>query len=275
MNKTHKLYPLKGFEDYKISKWGEIYSTITKRYLKYDITKQGYCRIKLLDPRLGKIKNYSVHRLVALQFIPNPRKLPQVNHRDGNKKNNSVFNLEWCTSEYNIRHAVENRLYKIEEDSPTAKLTKEDVFKIHWLYTVRKFNKTEISKMYNISDATVGNILCGKRWSETYKELYDTYSVYKTKRRRFINSTTVTNIIKEYYLNNLSSLELEKKYSISNGYISKLVRGQHIEGIDKNIFKEIYERLGNQQPSLCNYRKVQRLKSACQYLKLNSDNDIV
>lgn len=275
MDKTHKLYLLKGFEDYKISKFGEIYSTITKRYLKYNITKQGYCRIRLLDPRIGKTKNYFVHRLVAVQFIPNPRKLPQINHKDGNKKNNSIFNLEWCTSEYNIRHAVENKLYKIEEDSPTAKLTKEEVIKIHWLYTVRKFNKTEISKIYKISDATVGNILCGKRWSKTYKELYGSYSDFKTKRRRFIDNTIIKNIIKEYYLDNLSSLELEQKYNISNSYISKLIRGRHTEGIDKNIFKEIYKRLGNQQPSLCNYRKAQRLKNACLYLKLNTDNDIV
>lgn len=58
----------------------------------------------------GKSKTHSVHRLVALTFIENPNKLPAVNHIDGNKENNSVENLEWCTNHENQMHASKNGL---------------------------------------------------------------------------------------------------------------------------------------------------------------------
>ena len=57
-------------------------------------------------------KTYKVHRLVAICYIENPNNLPQVNHIDGNKTNNHVSNLEWCTASYNTQHAYDNGLAK-------------------------------------------------------------------------------------------------------------------------------------------------------------------
>lgn len=66
----------------------------------------GYPRIKFHS------KRYSVHRLVAMAFIPNPENKPEVNHIDGNKTNNNVGNLEWVTHSENVKHAVRTGLWK-------------------------------------------------------------------------------------------------------------------------------------------------------------------
>lgn len=73
-------------------------------------TKWGYKRIGLSQN--GKVKFYTIHKLVAETFIPNPENLPCVNHKDGNKENNNVNNLEWCTYQDNNRHARKTGLNK-------------------------------------------------------------------------------------------------------------------------------------------------------------------
>ena len=68
---------------------------------------KGYLRLNLCKE--GKQKPFKVHRLVAQAFIPNPNNLPQVNHKDENKENNCITNLEWCTNEYNHNYGTRNK----------------------------------------------------------------------------------------------------------------------------------------------------------------------
>lgn len=244
-----KYYKIKGYEDYFITKSGKIFSLLTNKELKFDRSCRGYCKVKLMDRRLGKFITLQVHRLVAIQFIPNPNNLPEVNHKDGNHSNNSVYNLEWCTSEYNHRHALDNNLYKIEEDSPRAKLTKENVINIYKDYEVCK-NKTTLAKKYNVSDALIGEIVRGVRWSRTYKEYYGKASEYKKPKRKKLSQQILKTIIYEYYVNNKNTVEIEKLTGVTNGYISKIVRGIVYPKEFNAILLEIKKKLDNQQPTL-------------------------
>ena len=91
----------KGYEGlYQVSNLGRIWSIKGQRYLKGCEDKDGYLRINL-KAKNGKAKTERVHRLVAIAFIPNPLGLPVVNHKDENKQNNAVDNLEWCSVRYN------------------------------------------------------------------------------------------------------------------------------------------------------------------------------
>lgn len=91
-----------GYEGlYEVSSYGGV-----RRYHSYDLklynTNKGYLQVYLYNN--GVRKGIKVHRLVAQTFIPNPDCLPQVNHKDENKTNNRVDNLEWCDCKYNIKY---------------------------------------------------------------------------------------------------------------------------------------------------------------------------
>lgn len=99
---------------YKISNTGKVisfkYDKNGKELGQYMTGKgyekgNGYMTVCLYIPNSTVSRNYKVHRLVADHFIPNPNNLPQVNHKDGNKTNNNVDNLEWCNNSYNQKHA--------------------------------------------------------------------------------------------------------------------------------------------------------------------------
>lgn len=96
--------------DYMISDHGRILSFKgkSKLIISSTITSKGYEYVAIRQK--GIYVGYSVHRLVATAFIPNPKRLPQVNHLDGNKLNNHVANLEWCDAYDNIMHAIQNGL---------------------------------------------------------------------------------------------------------------------------------------------------------------------
>ena len=115
---------IKGYEGfYKISNYGRIKSLSTE----YKMPNGGIAKRKgrILKQSKNKINNYRVvtlnyqerkrfyvHRLVAYTFIPNLKNLPQVNHIDGNKDNNNVWNLEWCSAKQNVQHSIKNNLRK-------------------------------------------------------------------------------------------------------------------------------------------------------------------
>lgn len=106
---------------YKVSKEGEVFSCRNNIIRKTD--KSGrYERLSMTDHQ-GNTRNLSVHRLVALTYIPNPENKPTVNHIDGNKFNNHVSNLEWATQQENQAHADLLGLNKVKGiDNPTFKV---------------------------------------------------------------------------------------------------------------------------------------------------------
>ncbi len=102
-----KWLPIKNHETYLISDSGKVKNKFGV-ILKPQPTNKQYLRVDLY--KNGKCKHFKIHRLVAEAFIPNPNNLPQVNHKDCNKQNNSADNLEWTNNQLNMRHAYDNNL---------------------------------------------------------------------------------------------------------------------------------------------------------------------
>ena len=117
--------PIENYPNYQVSNFGNVkskerYTKARKeqiihrkeRLLKQLTDSKGYLYVRLYNDK--GFKNIKVHRLVANSFLENPNNLPQVNHIDGNKQNNNVFNLEFCTGLDNIRHSIKNGLVDLE-----------------------------------------------------------------------------------------------------------------------------------------------------------------
>ena len=168
---------LKGYEDtYQISESGRVF---TKRRLIDNqiyygkelipqLTKDGYLKVTL--SKYGESKRFYLHRLVAIQFIDNPNNLSQVNHKDGNKLNNNVNNLEWCTKEDNQKHAVDMGLMQRGEARPSSKLTEKQVLEIYKLKGILRTQ--DIANIYGVSKNTICVILRGAKWKYLYKQYF-------------------------------------------------------------------------------------------------------
>ena len=110
---------IKGYEGlYKVSSEGRIKSlnynhTCKEQILKPGSNKKGYLRVVLC--KKGKFKTFLIHRLVSASFIPNPDNLPEVNHKDEDKTNNNVSNLEWCNRKYNSNYGTRTERMAISQ----------------------------------------------------------------------------------------------------------------------------------------------------------------
>lgn len=154
-----------GYEGlYTVNENGEIYSTRSKKILKPFFRgirpDNKYLVVDLHKNNKGK--TISVHRIVAETFIPNPDNLPCVNHKDGNKFNNCVDNLEWVTYAENNQHAVDNGLkkYKKGTENKLSKLSYEQVVEIkqNLILGDPQFGARPLSKQYGVDHSIILDI---------------------------------------------------------------------------------------------------------------------
>lgn len=140
------------FEKYVVQEDGEIYSLYINQYLSKTLNKDGYYTVSFYGN--GIRRPFLVNRLMGELFLPNPNNLPIINHKDSNKLNNRIENLEWATVKRNNEHALENG--KKSRARPVWQFTKNGEF-IESFPTV-----TDASKKTGVSNGCIQTVLSGK-----------------------------------------------------------------------------------------------------------------
>lgn len=166
---THCKYELT--YNYYVTDDGRVWSEKSKRFLSTQKDKDGYLKVRLRSndlPAEGRHR-YSVHRLVLENFCPveNMENL-QVNHIDGNKENNNLYNLEWVSCKQNISHAINNKLRA--GINGAAKLTKEQVKEIY-IRSHKGEKNINLAKEFNLHPDSIGRIKNQKLWRNITKDI--------------------------------------------------------------------------------------------------------
>lgn len=211
--------PIPDFDKYEVSNFGRVKS-LQERWRKPRILKpatnyKGYLLVQLCIN--GKGKNFRVHRLVALAFIPNPEGKPEINHRDGCRLNNFVGNLEWVTSSENQRHAYLTGLQVAMqgEKHANAKLTNQQVLYIK--ENPLDLTNVKLAEMFSVDSATISLIQRGKRWKQVEGAV---------RPKRHIPDDVRNQIRAEYVFGSheFGSRALAKKYGVGQGTILRIIR---------------------------------------------------
>lgn len=175
---------IEGYPNYQISNMGRVKSlgnnkTRKEKILKSGKNEKGYLIVNLFKE--GKGKSFKVHRLVATAFLPNPNNLPQVNHKDENKTNNRVDNLEYCDSKYNMNYGTRTE----KTQKPILQFSKTGEFIKKWDSAIQVERELGFNQG-NISICCKGKLKTayGYRWCYHYKSLWEKKHIPLIKQKK-------------------------------------------------------------------------------------------
>ena len=215
---------------YSVSNLGRVKSNYAnkERILKPFFNKDGYLMVDIRHSH--ERKSISVHRLVAIAFIPNPNNYPEVNHKDENKTNNCVDNLEWCDDKYNCNYGTRNQR--------KAENCKKKVFSVDKNGTIKYYNSTKdaavltgldstsisksLSKNYN-KNKTAGGMLWFYNTEDNIKMVKEN-NIKAVTNKKGIYSVDENNNIENY----TSISEAQRKTGINN--INRSLKNKTIAG---------------------------------------------
>lgn len=169
---------------YTIDTIGRVFSKISNKYLKPFISPSGY---QLVDiHHNGRGHTLQLHRIVAGMFIPNPDNLPTVNHKDGDKSNNRVSNLEWMSITDNVRHAWDIGLAKPRYgiDNPSNVYTPEQIHEVCQYLMENALTDDEISRRCCVNKTLLRDIKYRGKWKHISRDYNIPYGRKGFKRLR-------------------------------------------------------------------------------------------
>ena len=149
--------------DYEINKIGEVRRISSKRVKKPYLRKDGYIGIQLYKSKNEKL-NFQLHRLIAIAFIDKPIGKEFINHKDSNRQNNTIDNLEWVTKQENIIHGYKSGFASNRgSKNGFSKLNEEEVLEIR-KKKIEGYTYQQLAALYNVSYNCIAGIIQKTNW---------------------------------------------------------------------------------------------------------------
>lgn len=212
-----------GLPNYAVTRCGKVYSLNSNKYLKPKVDRYGYEAV-CMRANNENVHN-TVHRLVALTYLPTELEDATVNHIDGNKLNNSLINLEWISSRDNARHAMNTGL------TIGTALTDEEVHSI-CKYIQDGFRNCDIKQILGVETiTTIEKIRSGKHFTDISRE-YD-FSKNSLGRRQTISTPKIIKVC-ELLQDKQSVSFIAKKVSCSSGTVYRVKNRTRFTSISNN-----------------------------------------
>ena len=150
------------YSDFLINKNGEVKNTKTNHVYKNYVHSSGYVVLTLPMGKRGKVKTIRLHKALAETFIPNPNNYKVVHHKDEDKSNYSLNNLEWTTNKLNTTYHLQE-LHKDTTFFNNRKLTKQDINFIK--NNKGKISYSKLAELFNVSKTTIVNVMNDKLYN--------------------------------------------------------------------------------------------------------------
>lgn len=239
-NEVSKMKFIPGFKNlYSVTEDGRVFSHIRNRFRKLFDDKKGYLTIRLQTE--NGTKSYRVHRLVALTYIPNPGNKETVNHKDANKLNNCVSNLEWMSHQENMAHAYSNNLigHTKGKDHHFYGITPSYCKPVYCRQTGEKFeSSSHAARNFRLDPSCVNKVLRGEK---NHCRGYS-FSFQKTKKESFVE---IAETRKKVICKNNGKVfdgikEAAKELHLDFSAVSKICRGlrSHTKGYSFEYYTE-------------------------------------
>jgi hypothetical protein len=271
------------FPNYSVSNIGNVMNNKTNKLLKL-CDKSGYYNVSLTNITLNnKIKKtMKVHRLVACAFIENPENKPEVNHKDKNKLNNKVSNIEWNTRLENCQHKSIGLVYKSNKNRPITRLSKDSEDEIEKYNSIEDAGKWAVENKFTCNSHNgrnaIGNCVNGLSNSAYgYKWRYIENNNLENEVWKKLSENIITD--KQYFVSNLGRFKnslgtIMDNYKVNeNGYIRVNIYNKSY-GLHRLIALTFLENPNNKEQ--VNHKDGNKLNNAVENLEFctNQENQI-
>ena len=220
-----------GYGNYAVTEDGKVFSFNSNSFKLLKEDKRGYVRVYVSKD--SKKKWFLVHRLVAMAYIPNPDNKKTVNHKDGDKRNNHVSNLEWSTYAENLNHAIDTGLRELQEFRIDRKLNDDVVHKVCKMLE-EGFRNIDIANMLGVEKYFVKNIKSGTQ----YKDIVSQYNFCKVTTTHRKVSTSKLRKVCEMIKGGVEEDEICKVSKISQEVLARIKGGEIMPSLVSSLMKE-------------------------------------